>query len=90
MEKNPSKQTKKETKPSTPMSQDQGANFEKHKPGFMCDKLSNSLWTGGNQIRYFRTDAHKLLILGRKFSVSIWVYFCEFIQCEQNTNEALL
>lgn len=72
------------------MSQIQRANFGKHKPGFMSDKLSNSLWTGEKQIRYFRTDANELLILGRKFSVTIWVYFYEFIRCEQNTIEAQL
>lgn len=53
------------------MSQTQRANFGKHKPGFMSDKLSDSLWMGEKQIRYFRIDAIKLLILGRKFSVTI-------------------
>lgn len=45
-------------------------NLGKHKAGFVSDKLSNSLWTGENKCRCFRTDANKLLILGRKFRVS--------------------
>lgn len=45
---------------------------------------------GEKKCRCFRTDANKLPIWGRKFSVTIQIYFYESIKCKQNSMQAWL